>query len=140
MRDKKLFRGALLAAVFGICALTLHELHAQANPPKAVREVIRANIEGVPGQEIIITDTDWLPGESLPVHIHPGGHEYAYVIQGEMTYETIGQGPKKFKAGEMNHVLPDVPHFGRNESGALVRTIVVRIKDKDKPVSVNVKP
>jgi hypothetical protein len=34
---------------------------------------------------------------------------------------------------------PNTPHFGRNATDRVSKTIVVRIKDKGKPISVDVK-
>jgi len=45
---------------------------------------------------------------------------------------------KVVKTGEVLHTQPDVPHFGRNATGGLSKTIVIRIKDKSQPVAMNV--
>jgi uncharacterized RmlC-like cupin family protein len=43
------------------------------------------------------------------------------------------------KAGEALYIPPNTPHFGRNATGKISKTLVVRIKDRDKPVMVEVK-
>ena len=50
-----------------------------------------------------------------------------------------GVGTKLVKTGEMIHTLPNVAHFGCNATDKNSKTLVVRIKDKDKPVMVEVK-
>jgi hypothetical protein len=36
-----------------------------------------------PGLEVLIFTSDWQPGFRLPLHIHPDGHEFVYVMEGE---------------------------------------------------------
>jgi quercetin dioxygenase-like cupin family protein len=43
------------------------------------------------------------------------------------------------KAGEVIYTPPNTPHFGRNATDKESRTLVVRIKAKDKPVMTEVK-
>jgi quercetin dioxygenase-like cupin family protein len=101
-------------------------------------QLLRTELEGVPGQEVVITTTEWAPGHRLPWHVHPGGHEFAYILEGEMTYEVEGHGTTVVKAGELHHVLPRVPRFGRNAGTTRARTLVFRVKDRAQPISVPV--
>jgi quercetin dioxygenase-like cupin family protein len=102
------------------------------------RRLLSADLKGVPGQEVLFFTTDWAPGQTLPCHVHPDGHEFAYLIEGELTFKIEGLGEKVVKAGEVGHVLPGVAHYGRNASDKLAKTLVVRIKDKSKPIAVEV--
>ena len=43
------------------------------------------------------------------------------------------------KAGEVVYTPPDTSHFGRNATDKVSKTLVIRIKDKDKPVMTEVK-
>jgi len=92
-----------------------------------------------PGQEVIVFESTWQPGFRLPLHMHPNGHEITYVIEGEQTFEIEGIGTKVVKAGEAIYTPPNTPHFGRNATDRISRTIVIRIKDKDKPIMVEIK-
>jgi quercetin dioxygenase-like cupin family protein len=72
--------------------------------------------------------------------MHPEGHEVTYVIEGEQTFEVAGVGTNiVVKAGEALYTPPNTPHFGRNATDRTSKTIVVRIKDKDRPIAVDVK-
>ena len=71
-------------------------------------------MQNIPGQEILFFTSDWPPGFRLPLHLHEGGHEFVYVIEGEQTFEIDGVGTKVVKAGEVLHTPPNVVHFGRN--------------------------
>jgi quercetin dioxygenase-like cupin family protein len=127
-----LFAAGIFVGIVGSAAI-----HAQqAGSP--TRQILKADLQGIAGQETLFFTTDWAPGQTLRCHIHPEGHEFAYLIEGELTFKIKGVGEKVVKAGEINHVLPDTPHYGRNASDKLARTLVVRVKDKSKPIAVDV--
>jgi len=113
-------------------------IHAQA-PPHATRQVFQTDLNNLPGQEVLVFASTWQPGFRLPLHMHPEGHEITYVIEGEQTFETEGVGTKIVKAGEAIYTPPNTPHFGRNATDGISKTLVVRIKAKDQPVTVEVK-
>lgn len=97
------------------------------------------DLKNLPGQELLIFASTWQPGFRLPLHIHPDGHEVTYVVEGEQTFEVAGVGASiVVKAGEALYTPPNTPHFGRNATDRVSKTIVVRIKDKDKPISMEV--
>jgi len=111
---------------------------AQA-PAYETREIIRTDLKNLPGQEALIFASVWQPGYQLPLHMHPEGHEFTVVIEGEQTFEIEGVGQKIVKAGEVIYTPPNTPHYGRNATNKVSRTIVVRIKAKDQPITVEVK-
>ena len=127
-----LFAAGISVGIVG--SATIHAQPAGSLP----RQILKADLQGIAGQEILFTTTNWAPGQTLRCHIHPEAHEFAYLIEGELTFKIKGMGEKVVKAGEVNHVLPDTPHYGRNASDKLARTLVVRVKDKSKPIAVDV--
>jgi quercetin dioxygenase-like cupin family protein len=92
--------------------------------------LLRADLQNIPGEEAFIFASDWPPGSALSMHIHPDGHEFVYVVEGEQTFHFQGGGVKTVKAGEVLYTPPNTPHFGQNATGGLSRTIVFRIKPK----------
>jgi quercetin dioxygenase-like cupin family protein len=113
--------------------------HAQVQPYET-RQVLRTDLKNLPGQEVVIFESTWQPGFRLPLHVHPDGHEVTYVIEGEQTFEVDGVGKDTVvKAGEALYTPPNTPHFGRNATDHVSRTVVVRIKDKSKPIMVEVR-
>ena len=110
-------------------------VQAQA-PPYLTRQVLREDLNNLPGQEVLVFESTWQPGFRLPLHTHPNGHEITFVIDGEQTFEIEGVGTKVVKAGEAIYTPPNTPHFGRNATDKISRTVVIRIKDKDKPIMV----
>jgi quercetin dioxygenase-like cupin family protein len=105
----------------------------------ASKQIFKNDLANLPGQEVIIYASEWQPGFRLPLHKHEGGHELTYVIEGEQTFEIEGVGTKVVKAGEVVYTPPDTAHFGRNATDKISKTLVIRIKAKDKPVTTEVK-
>jgi quercetin dioxygenase-like cupin family protein len=103
------------------------------------KQVFRTDLVNLPGQEVIIYASDWPPGSRLPLHLHEEGHEFVYVIEGEQTFEIDGVGTKVVKAGEVVYTPPNTKHFGRSGADKPSKTLVIRIKAKDKPVMTEVK-
>jgi quercetin dioxygenase-like cupin family protein len=99
---------------------------AQAQQKPTVQILLQTDLQGIPGQE--------------PRHLHPDGHEIVYVLEGATTAEIDGRETRNYGVGEVVHVPPDVPHIGRNASATEpLKVLIIRIKDKSKPVQVPVK-
>jgi len=124
--------GILVGSVSG-------ELIRAQEPQYVTKQILQTDLNNLPGQEALIFTSTWQPGFRLPLHMHPNGHEYTFVIEGEQTFEVDGVGTKVVKAGEVLYTPPNTPHFGRNATDKISKTLVVRIKDKDKPIMVEVK-
>jgi quercetin dioxygenase-like cupin family protein len=134
----KIFAAILFAGGILVGATSSEIIHAQA-PALATQKVFQGDLGNLPGQEVLLFASTWQPGYALPLHMHPEGHEITYVVEGEQTFEIEGVGTRIVKAGEAIYTPPNTPHFGRNATSGLSKTIVVRIKAKDQPVAVNVK-
>jgi len=78
----------------------------------------------------------WLPAFAAPAR---GRSRVRLFIAGEQTFEIDGVGTKIVKAGEVVYTPPNTKHFGRNATDKLSKTLVIRIKAKDKPVMTEVK-
>jgi len=113
-------------------------IHAQM-PGYVSKQVFTTGLANLPGQEVIIYASEWPPGFRLPLHKHEQGHEFVYVIEGQQTFEIDGIGTKVIKAGEVVYTPPDTNHFGRNDTDKISKTLVIRVKAKDKPVMTEVK-
>jgi quercetin dioxygenase-like cupin family protein len=127
----------LAAAAIGFGSSEL--IRAQPAAGYSTKQVYRSDLVNLPGQEVMLFASDWPPGFRLPWHVHPEGHEFVFVVEGEQTFEIDGVGTKVVKAGEVIHTPPNVAHFGRNATDKLSKTVVVRIKDKSQPLMVEVK-
>jgi quercetin dioxygenase-like cupin family protein len=113
---------------------------AQAQQKPTIQSLLQADLQGIPGQETILEVLTISPGGATPRHIHPDGHEIVYVLEGATTAEIDGRETRNYGVGEVVHVPPNVPHVGRNASAtAPLKVLIIRIKDKSKPVMVPVK-
>lgn len=137
MRQEHAVAGMFAAGIL-VGGLLMELVHAQA-PQYQTKQVLQSDLNNLPGQEIIVFSSTWQPGFRLPLHMHPNGHEITYVVDGEQTFEIEGVGTKIVKAGEAIYTPPNTPHFGRNATDKVSKTIVIRVKDKDKPVTVEIK-
>ena len=108
-------------------------------PGFVTKQVFKTDLVNLPGQEVIIYASEWPSGFRLPWHVHQEGHEFVYVIEGEQTFEIEGIGTKVVKAGEVVYTPPNTPHYGRNATDKVSKTLVVRIKAKDQPVMTELK-
>jgi hypothetical protein len=48
-------------------------VHAQESQ-YATKQVVKTNLNNLPGQEMLIFASTWQPGFRLPLHMHPNGH------------------------------------------------------------------
>jgi quercetin dioxygenase-like cupin family protein len=135
---RMLLMGGLFAAGAFLGGITMEVGRAQSHL-YSTNQILRTDLTNLPGQELVIFSSTWQPGFRLPLHVHPNGHEVTFVIEGEQTFEIDGIGTKVVKAGEALYTPPNTPHFGRNATDKASKTLVVRIKDKDQPVMVEVK-
>ena len=97
-------------------------------------ELKRADLSA-PGanMEVIMSITEYQPGEVLPRHIHHG-EEAFYVVQGA-TAETPDGKQIELKTGTGSMNLRDVPHAGVKIVGnTALKLLTVHIVDKGKPL------
>jgi quercetin dioxygenase-like cupin family protein len=130
--------GGLFALGILVGSVSTEFVRAQGSQ-YVTKQVAQTDLNNLPGQEALIFTSTWQPGFRLPLHMHPNGHEFTFVIEGEQTFEIDGVGTKVVKAGEVLYTPPNTAHFGRNATDQVSKTLVVRIKDKDKPIMVEVK-
>jgi quercetin dioxygenase-like cupin family protein len=81
--------GAVFAAGVVAGAFSGEYLHAQGSQ-YVTKQVVKTNLNNLPGQEMLIFESTWQPGFRLPLHVHPNGHEVTYVTEGEQTFYIEG--------------------------------------------------
>jgi len=104
----------------------------------STKMLLRADLENLPGQEVLIFVSDWPPGSKLQMHTHPDGHEFIYVVEGEQTFHFQGGDQKTVRGGEVLYTRPNTAHFGENATATPSKVIVFRIKPKTQPIRVEV--
>jgi len=100
----------------------------------AAKQLFQSDLKGVPGQEALVFVVEFAPGQSLPWHVHPGGHELVYGLEGTFVIEEQNGTMVSVKTGDVTHVGPDIGHTVHNESVTVAKALVVRLKDKAKPI------
>ena len=95
-------------------------------------------LAGDDSKEVIGQTYVFPPGAVLPWHIHPNAQEFAYVIEGDFTFERADRAPQAIQAGGAEYLPPNTVHRGMNKSDKPVKLFVLRIKPKDKPLVLEV--
>ena len=121
--------------VAGIGAMGGPAAQAQAQNAPTAKQIFQSDLKGVTGQEALVFAVDFAPGQVLPWHVHPGGHELVYGLEGALVIEDQNAKKVTVKAGDVTHVDPDVGHTARNEGTAAAKVLVIRVKDKAKPIA-----
>lgn len=86
------------------------------------------------GKEVTVEILDAGPGTSGK-HYHPG-YSFTYILEGSEEYLQEGQPGRTVKVGDVLYEPPMVVHTVTNQSP--VKTFVVRLLEKGKPVTVRV--
>lgn len=110
-----------------------HVLNAQQAPLKAT-EILRADVVGVDGKQVIMQFVEFLPGGATGKHHHPA-HTFGYVLEGALTFEEPGKPPHTFKAGETFQEVPGNVHDNKNLTGSPVKLLLFRVHPKGQPIT-----
>ena len=123
----------MLAAGFLVSGAMIGPSARAQNTP-ASQQLFQSDLKGVPGQEGLVFLVEFAPGQGLPWHVHPGGHELVYGLEGTIVIEEQNGTKVSVKRGDVNHLDPDIGHTVRNESTTVAKVLVVRVKEKAKPI------
>ena len=114
--------------------------HASPTSPGTVtsQQLFVEPLAGDDSKEVIAQTYVFPPGAVLPWHIHPDAQEFAYVIEGDFTFERADRAAQEIKAGGAEYLPPNTVHRGMNKGDKPVKLFVLRIKPKDKPLVLEV--
>ncbi len=90
----------IMGLVLGIIGTQV--LNAQQELVKATL-VLKADLVGMPGQEVVMQRAELAPRASGGKHVHPG-HEVIYVLAGSGTKEVEGEAAAPIKAGDAAYI------------------------------------
>jgi quercetin dioxygenase-like cupin family protein len=111
--------------------LALASAIAQDLPQR--KEWRRADLSGAPGMEVIVSFSEYKPGEGIPVHFHHG-IEVGYVIEGGMV-QSPGKPAFALPAGAPAMAVRDDLHGGFTVVGdKTIKLLTVHVVDKGKPL------
>jgi quercetin dioxygenase-like cupin family protein len=130
--------GVLLVGLTGAGLVLAREPESQGTVTS--QQLFVEPLAGDDSKEVIAQTYIFPPGAVLPWHIHPDAQEFAYVIEGDFTFERADRAPEEMQAGGAEYLPPNTVHRGMNKGDTPVKLYVLRIKPKDKPLVVEVAP
>lgn len=119
----------------GVCvgAMLMTVGPAMAQDSAARKELKRTDLTGAPNMEVILSVSEFKPGDSIGMHFHHGV-EATYVLEGGMV-QLPGKEPMELKAGAGGMNLRDAHHAGwKVVSKKPIKIVTVHIVDKGKPL------
>lgn len=119
-----------LGVVVGVTGARL--LGAQPVPFKATN-LLKADVVGMDGIEVIATLVEIAPRATIGKHTHPG-HEVAYVLEGSGVSEVEGEASTVRKAGTVTYIPAKKVHESRNETNEPMKLLIFRIHPKGQPI------
>lgn len=96
--------------------------------------LMKEQLKGVPGTEVIMSKVEIPPDTSLPKHWHPG-EEFVYVLTGTVTLWQKGKADMVYSEGDAIKVPLEQVHTAiTGEEG--VKLVVFRVHEQGKPERV----
>jgi quercetin dioxygenase-like cupin family protein len=141
--------GVALLAATTISSVSIKAADAQSEQPGSASMaqeepikrtvLLRANLEGVEGKEIVIFIAELAPGAVGAKHYHPGP-EFFYVIEGTLTHEPEGGLAHTMKTGDFGSNPNKSVHTIRNPSTTeRAKAIDFLLAEKGQPLVTPVK-
>ena len=134
-----------LGAVACTLLLCAPVARAQSSAPMAHhaagRELMRRDLIGLPGKEVVMSTVEVPAGASSPPHRH-NAQVFVYMLQGRMNMQVKGGPRVTLGPGEMFYESPsDIQTLSANASTTEpAKFLVLSIKDKGNPGSIPVTP
>ena len=125
-----------IAVGIAISALLVGPASAQDQPIKRT-ELMRYDLPGVPGKEVVVYVADLAPGAKAGRHHHPG-EEIVYVLEGTIALAPDNSPPVLLHKGEILRNPDHQVHNAWNASDiAHARVYVVMVgADKGQPLAI----
>ena len=106
---------------------------ALAQDSAARKELRRADLSGAPGMEVVLSISEYKPGDMINLHFHHGV-EAGYVLEGGKV-QVPGKDATDLATGNPILNLRDVPHGGwKNVGTTTIKLVTVHVVDKGKPL------
>ena len=123
-------RGMILSFILALGMLPLAAMAAETR----LENLMKAELEGVPGTEVIVSKVTLAPDTTLPKHWHPG-EEFAYVLSGSLTLWQKGKDDVVLMAGDVEKVpLKQIHTAISGPEGASL--LVFRVHEQGQPERV----
>jgi len=133
--------GVLLAGMF-VLGLVIGWWGSRSHGAQAVSvtrtELLRADLAGVVGTEVVMVLAEIAPGATTGPHLH-AGQEFAYLLEGSLRLVVEGKPSITLNAGEAVQQPPRQVHEGQNPSAtAPAKVLAVYVAEKGQPLTTPV--
>lgn len=139
-KEEEIEMRKLLACMALLLLATLvqaHDEHQGEGVNKVTLEnLLKMQLQGAEGTEVIVSRVSLPPHTSLPKHWHPG-EEFAYVLEGSVTLWQQGKEDTLIHAGEARAVPLKQVHTAITGDEA-VKLVVFRVHESGQPERVPV--
>ena len=124
-----------IIGLFALCVLAGVPFGAaNADDGPKLGSLLRAELEGAIGTEVIVSRVTVPPNSSLPIHWHPG-EEFGYVLSGRVTLWQDGKPDENYVAGEAVKIpMKQIHTATTQDEGATL--LVFRIHEMGEPERV----
>ena len=103
-------------------------------PGLVLNNLMSAELEGVEGTEVVVSEVTIPPNTALPKHWHPG-EEFAYVIEGSVTLWQEGKADITGSEGDVVKVPLKQVHTAKTGDEG-VKLLIFRVHEKGQPERV----
>ncbi len=128
----KIIKIILLGSLIGLTIIGSQSFASELK----LENLMKSQLEGVNGTEVIVSRVFIPPNQSLPKHWHPG-EEFAYILDGSVTLWQKGKDNIVGKAGDVIKVPLKQIHTAVTKDEA-VTILVFRVHEQGKPERVKV--
>jgi len=137
----KLASGAAAVAAMTLSALIVHAQPATTASHSIAKEVMRKDLEGVPGKEVVMSTVEYPPGVASPPHRH-NAQVFVYVLEGRVNMQVKGGKRMELGPGETFYENPSDIHSvsGNASKTEPAKILAILIKDKGAPGTTPVPP
>jgi quercetin dioxygenase-like cupin family protein len=124
--------GVLIFALGVVVGVVNSGLAAQQQRATDVTRLMKKDLEGCQGKEVLVSVLSAGPGTS-GYHYHPG-ESFTYILEGTQTREAKGE--ESITSGPGGFIYDRPMQVHRTENSTPVKLLIVRVLDKGKPESI----
>lgn len=126
-------RTTILMATIAVTGAVGGAIWAEARQAAApnLADLMRSELEGVDGTEVIVSLAEMPPGYEFPLHYHPG-EEFVYVLEGSGVARVDGEDDTDVVAGEVLRIPLERVHTARAGDEGLT-VLVFRVHRTGRP-------
>jgi len=122
--------------LIALCIVLVNFVSANAgaqSPGVNAKPLLKTTLSDDPTKEVSMMLVEFSPGSTSGRHIHPGGDEYAVVLQGTFELSAEGRETRRLSTGDVFHTPRGLVHENRNVGDTQARVVITIVGEKGKP-------